>query len=93
MKTENEKPMALPLTVKWGLEEHDGKRTGENYFTAEIQWPYVGASPGYLEASRKTLSVLGRSTRSAIDAVADWTRRANLDGHNVRGVQVELRKA
>jgi hypothetical protein len=81
----------VKLVVTLAPEVWHGEPTGKFQFSAEAMWPVAGLE-SEINLVRSTGAVLGRSTRSAADAVADWTRRANLDGHKVYGVLAELKK-
>lgn len=66
-------------------ELYHGKATGKTVWHAETKWP-VGNR--HSEVAKATLSVLGRGYTRA-EAVADWTRRAQLDGYHVTGVDLD----
>ena len=71
---------AVLVKISAHPQKYMGAATGLTEFYAETSWPQGG------QAAKATLSVLGRSTLSGADALADWTRRANLDGHRVKGI-------
>lgn len=61
------------------FEVYHGVKTGKTVFHAEANWTVES------ETAKKTLSVLGRGYTER-EAVLDWTRRAQADGHKVRGI-------
>lgn len=82
-QTTNQTQVGLHIEAQ--PEMYYGKATGKTQWNAETKWPEGNR---HSEAAKATLSVLGRGYTRA-EAVADWTRRAQLDGHKVEGVDLE----
>ncbi len=74
----HESTTTVPVRATEQDEMYHGELTGQKTWRVEVVWP--SQDPLALA----TMSVLGRGNTAA-EAVADWTRRAQADGHDVTG--------